>query len=79
MAALLDFLPTFTYAFHAQEIIFAHGSLAQLSDAIERYGWQRLMLCTSHPHGQRVMARPAQPEADCDRSIKSAPFKTRPG
>src|SRR5574341_90798 len=32
---------------HAQEIIFGSGSLAQLAGAVERSGWQRLMLCSS--------------------------------
>jgi alcohol dehydrogenase class IV len=32
---------------YAQEIIFAAGSLARLGEAVGRFGWQRLMLCTS--------------------------------
>lgn len=37
----------FNYTLHAQEIIFAAGSLARLREAVDRFGWQRLMLCTS--------------------------------
>jgi maleylacetate reductase len=47
MTALLDFPPIFNYAFYAQEIIFAPGSLARLSESVERSGWRRLMLLTS--------------------------------
>ena len=47
MTALLDFPPIFNYAFYPQEIIFASGSLARLSEAVERFGWRRLMLCTN--------------------------------
>lgn len=32
---------------YSREIIFEPGSLAQLPEAIERFGWQRLMLLTS--------------------------------
>ena len=32
---------------YPQEIIFAPGALTRLSEAVERYGWQRLMLCTN--------------------------------
>ncbi|HSB02445.1 MAG TPA: iron-containing alcohol dehydrogenase [Anaerolineales bacterium] len=38
----------FRYVSHAQEVIFAPGSLAQLGEAVERLGWQRLILCTNH-------------------------------
>src|SRR5512134_2842953 len=48
MADLLDFPSILSYATYTQEIIFASGSLSRLSEAIERFGWQRLMLCTSH-------------------------------
>ena len=37
----------FRYASYAQEIIFSSGSLALLSEAVEAFGWQRVMLCTS--------------------------------
>lgn len=37
----------FNYTAYAQEIIFAAGSLARLGEAVGRFGWQRLMLCTS--------------------------------
>jgi maleylacetate reductase len=37
----------FRYVSYAQEIIFGAGSLANTGEAIERFGWQRLMLCTT--------------------------------
>lgn len=38
----------FRYVSYAQEVIFAPGSLAQLEEAVERWGWQRLILCANH-------------------------------
>ena len=38
----------FAYLSYAQEVIFAAGALARLREAVDRRGWQRLMLCTSH-------------------------------
>src|SRR5258708_18411001 len=37
----------FHYTSFAQEIIFAPGALAQLHEAVERFGWRRILLCTS--------------------------------
>jgi maleylacetate reductase len=37
----------FQYVSYAQEIIFGAGSLDQLSDIVTRFGWRRIMLCTS--------------------------------
>jgi len=37
----------FHYIAFAQEIIFGPGALARLSDAVDRFGWRRLMLCTT--------------------------------
>ncbi len=37
----------FRYTAYAQEVIFGAGSLVRLSEAIERFGWHRLMLCSS--------------------------------
>ncbi|SRR6266498_108579 len=37
----------FRYLSYAQEVIFASGSINRLSEAIDRFHWQRLMLCTS--------------------------------
>ncbi|MBE7555837.1 MAG: iron-containing alcohol dehydrogenase [Anaerolineales bacterium] len=37
----------FNYTAYAQEIVFAAGSLARLGEAVNRFGWQRLILCTS--------------------------------
>jgi maleylacetate reductase len=38
----------FNFISFAQEIIFAPGALPRLREAVERFGWQRLMLCTGH-------------------------------
>jgi len=38
----------FRYTSYAQEILFGPGSLESLGEAVERFGWQKLMLCTSH-------------------------------
>jgi maleylacetate reductase len=38
----------FRYVSYAQEVVFAAGSLAQLSAAVEHFGWQRLLLCANH-------------------------------
>lgn len=37
----------FRYTTYAQEVIFGLGALQQLGEATARFGWQRLMLCTS--------------------------------
>lgn len=37
----------FRYTSYAQEIIFGAGSVAQLGDAVARFHWKRLMLCTT--------------------------------
>src|SRR5262245_52332988 len=37
----------FRYTTYAQEVIFGVGALNKLGEAAERFGWQRLMLCTS--------------------------------
>ena len=37
----------FHYTSYAQDIVFGAGSLARLSEAVDRFHWQRLMLCTS--------------------------------
>jgi maleylacetate reductase len=37
----------FRYTSYAQEIIFAADSLARLVDAVERFHWRRLMLCST--------------------------------
>ncbi|MEW5961755.1 MAG: iron-containing alcohol dehydrogenase [Chloroflexota bacterium] len=36
----------FSYISAAQQVIFGAGALAQLSDAVDRFGRQRLLLCT---------------------------------
>ena len=38
----------FRYNSFAQEVIFALGALAQLSEIVGRFGWRKIMLCTSH-------------------------------
>lgn len=37
---------------YAREIIFGPGSVALLSEGIERFGWQRLMVCASPSFGR---------------------------
>jgi maleylacetate reductase len=37
----------FRYTVHAQEIIFGAGTITQIGEAVDRFGWRRLMLCTS--------------------------------
>lgn len=37
----------FSYTSYAQQVIFGPGALARLGEAIGRFGWKRLMLCTS--------------------------------
>lgn len=37
----------FRYVGYAQEVIFSAGALAQLGPAVERFGWRRIMLCTT--------------------------------
>jgi maleylacetate reductase len=36
----------FSYISAAQQVIFGAGALTHLGEAVERFGWQRLMLCT---------------------------------
>ena len=38
----------FRYVSHAQEVVFASGSLARLGEEVKRLGWQRLVLCANH-------------------------------
>ncbi len=38
----------FHYVGYAQEVIFGAGSLERLSEAVDRFHWQRLMLCASN-------------------------------
>lgn len=37
----------FRYTSFAQEVIFGPGSLARLSEAVDRAGWRRVLLCSS--------------------------------
>jgi maleylacetate reductase len=37
----------FRYTNYAQDIIFGAGALAQIGQAVERFGWQRLLLCST--------------------------------
>ncbi|HEX9333534.1 MAG TPA: iron-containing alcohol dehydrogenase [Anaerolineales bacterium] len=41
-------MDAFNYVSYAQEVIFAPGVLTRLHEAVERFGWQRLLLCTNH-------------------------------
>lgn len=40
-------MTAFQYTTYAQEIIFGAGAINRLGQAVDRFGWQRLMLCTS--------------------------------
>ncbi len=37
----------FRYTGYAQEIIFGAGIISRLNEAVERFGWQRLLLCST--------------------------------
>jgi len=37
----------FRYTGYAQEIIFGAGSVSRLNEAVERFDWRRLMLCST--------------------------------
>ena len=50
----------FTYVSYAQEVIFAPGALSRLRESLERFGWQRLLLCASH--SMRVRGQVAKVE-----------------
>jgi alcohol dehydrogenase class IV len=54
-------LNEFQYTSYAQEVIFGVGSLARLGEAVDRFGWRRLMLCTTG--SARRGGRVAQTEA----------------
>jgi len=51
----------FQYRTYAQDIIFGSGSLARLSESVDRFGWRRLLLCASG--SARRSGRIAQVEA----------------
>ncbi len=40
-------MQAFHCTFHAQEVIFGAGSIAGLSEAVDRFGCQRMLICTS--------------------------------
>lgn len=40
-------MSVFQYSSYAQEVIFASGALVRLGQAVERFGWQHLLLCTN--------------------------------
>ncbi len=42
----------FQYTCYAQEVIFAPGALSRLNEAVDGFGWQRLMLCTNRSLGE---------------------------
>jgi maleylacetate reductase len=51
MTLLVQFTDTmngFRYISYAQEVIFAPASLAQLGETVGRFGWHKVLLCTSH-------------------------------
>jgi maleylacetate reductase len=38
----------FQYTSYPQDVIFASGALTRLDQAVQRFGWRRIMLCTNH-------------------------------
>jgi maleylacetate reductase len=38
----------FQFTSYEQDVIFAPGALTRLDQAVERFGWRRIMLCTNH-------------------------------
>ncbi len=40
-------MPDFHYTCYAQEIIFAPDALTRVSEAIDRFGWKKLLLCST--------------------------------
>jgi maleylacetate reductase len=38
----------FQFTSYPQDVIFAPGALTRLDQAVERFGWRRIMLCTNH-------------------------------
>src|SRR5262249_34029915 len=38
----------FRYTSYTQEVIFGVGALSRLGEAVERLGWYRLLLCSTH-------------------------------
>jgi maleylacetate reductase len=47
----LILMDDFQYNSYQQEVIFAPGALAHLDQVTDRYGWQRIMLCTNRSLG----------------------------
>lgn len=53
-------METFRYTFFAQEVIFGPGSLGKLAETTERFGWQRMMLCTTERFRSRGRIAPIE-------------------
>lgn len=51
-------MDTFRYTCVAQEIIFGSGSLGELGEMADRFGWQRTMLCTTERFRSRGRLAP---------------------
>jgi alcohol dehydrogenase class IV len=61
---------TFRYTFCVQEIIFGAGSAGQIGETVARFGWQRLLLCTTEHARQRGKIAPIE-SALSDRLVAS--------
>lgn len=72
----LDFPLKFTYLLHAQEVILAPGALSRLSEAVERSGWQRLMLCANR--SMRTAGHVALVESMLDRRLAAIFDRVQP-
>lgn len=53
-------MDTFHYTFFAQEVVFGPGSVAQLGELAERFGWRRMMLCTTERFRSRGRVAPIE-------------------
>ncbi len=66
----------FRYLSYAQEVIFQPGVLAQLGQAIDEYGWKRLMLVTGH--SMRTAGHVGTVEAALGKRLITIYDQTRP-
>ena len=66
----------FSYVSYAQEVIFAPGAVSRLSESLQRSGWQRLMLCTSH--SMRAGGRVSQVESNLGEKLVAIFDRVKP-
>jgi alcohol dehydrogenase class IV len=51
VASMMDQARNFTYTFYAEEILFGVSAVARLGEVADRYGLERLLVCTT-PHSR---------------------------